>query len=59
MASNRDGKTVQQWVDDCITSQPVVVFSKTYCPFCDMAKVRIYLREVRIYIVRNYLFKKI
>jgi len=41
MASNRDGKTVQQWVDDCITSQPVVVFSKTYCPFCDMAKVRI------------------
>ena len=41
MASNRDGKTVQQWVDDCITSQPVVVFSKTYCPFCDMAKVGI------------------
>ena len=49
MASNRDGKTVQQWVDDCITSQPVVVFSKTYCPFCDMAKVRIW----------KYLFKKI
>ena len=41
MAGNREGKSVQQWVDDCITSQPVVVFSKTYCPFCDMAKVGI------------------
>ena len=39
MASTRDGKSVQQWVDDSIKSKPVVVFSKTYCPFCDMAKV--------------------
>ena len=39
MASSRDGKSVQQWVDDSIKSKPVVVFSKTYCPFCTMAKV--------------------
>ena len=39
MASTRDGKSVKQWVDDSIKSKPVVVFSKTYCPFCDMAKV--------------------
>jgi len=38
MASLRDGKPVQQWVDDTINSKAVVVFSKTYCPFCDMAK---------------------
>ena len=39
MASLRDGKPVKQWVDDTINSKAVVVFSKTYCPFCDMAKV--------------------
>ena len=39
MASSRDGKSVKQWVDDCIESKTVVVFSKSYCPFCDMAKV--------------------
>ena len=39
MAASRDGKSVQQWVDDSIKSKPVVVFSKTYCPFCTMAKV--------------------
>merc|ERR1739848_897839 len=38
MASSRDGKSVKEWVDDCIGSKPVVVFSKSYCPFCDMAK---------------------
>merc|ERR1712007_110886 len=38
MAPSRDGKSVKEWVDDCIGSKPVVVFSKSYCPFCDMAK---------------------
>merc|ERR1712055_531521 len=38
MASGRDGKSVKEWVDECISSKSVVVFSKSYCPFCDMAK---------------------
>ncbi len=28
----------KQFVDDAIKNNPVVVFSKTYCPFCKMAK---------------------
>ena len=28
----------QKLVDDAVSSHPVVVFSKTYCPYCTMAK---------------------
>ena len=29
---------VKEYVDDLIEKNKVVVFSKTYCPFCKMAK---------------------
>lgn len=28
----------EQLVSDAVNGNPVVVFSKTYCPFCKMAK---------------------
>jgi glutaredoxin 3 len=31
-------KSVKQIVDDAIANNAVMMFSKTYCPFCDMAK---------------------
>ena len=63
MASSRDGKSVKQWVDDCIGSKAVVVFSKSYCPFCDMAKVCFNIKtnmELLIVIcLNNYHYKRI
>ena len=29
---------VKKFVDDSITNNKVMVFSKTYCPYCTMAK---------------------
>ncbi len=28
----------KKFVDDCIQNNKVMVFSKSYCPYCDMAK---------------------
>ena len=39
MALSRDGKSVEKWVDDFIDENPVVVFSKAYCPFSVRARV--------------------
>ncbi|KAJ8715087.1 hypothetical protein PYW08_005068 [Mythimna loreyi] len=35
MASSQD---VQQFIKQAISQDKVVVFSKSYCPYCDMAK---------------------
>ena len=36
--SGESNPQVQEYVTDLIGKHPVVMFSKSYCPYCDMAK---------------------
>mmetsp|Transcript_7123 Transcript_7123/g.21738 ORF Transcript_7123/g.21738 Transcript_7123/m.21738 type:complete len:125 (-) Transcript_7123:1588-1962(-) len=37
----QSGESIREWMERLIAEFAVVIFSKTYCPFCTMAKTEI------------------
>lgn len=45
---------IQQFIKEAISQDKVVVFSKSYCPYCDMAKEVRVKHFARILLVPHY-----